>query len=190
LLRTHATYFEDLEQRKEDLAQGAWSTDMKNAGHTPTTKFESLNVAATQEQSELLDVEEKSTLVMRRVWRFVDGTPTAIESSVFPQWLIGELPRLASPEVIQKGTTAWLDENGYPMTIHQDYISARPHTKPEKQFFESSPGVVSIVRRRVSFETLKDNKRGRPLRVMDTVYRSDMNEIVYDITDHKSKPEK
>jgi GntR family transcriptional regulator len=183
LLQVHATYFEDLDHRAGVTTQGAWSTDVLNAGRKPTTRFESVNVPADPDVAELLEVDPGATLVMRRAWRYVDGIPTAIEASVFPPWLVEEFPQLAVPKVIQQGTTSWLAEQGHPMHFHRDFISARPPNRDEARFFEPPPGVCSLVRRRVSY----DEPGGQVLRVMDTIYRSDMSEVVYDVPGRGNK---
>jgi DNA-binding GntR family transcriptional regulator len=54
---------------------------------------------------------------------------------------------------------------------------ARPFSREEANFFEAPPGVMALVRTRVSFEEAD----GRVVRYMETVYRSDMHEVVYDV---------
>jgi GntR family transcriptional regulator len=177
LLTIYATHTEDLDRREGITAQDSWSTDVLAAGHHPQQRFECLNVPATLEVAEVLGVETGDPLVMRRCWRTVDGQPASIETGLFPGWLVKKLPELASPHDIKQGTTSFVAELGHPMTFHQDHLSARPFTREESHFFEAPPGVVGLVRSRRSF----DEPGGRVLRHMDTVYRSDTHEVVYDV---------
>jgi GntR family transcriptional regulator len=178
LLRIYATHTEDLDRREGITAQDSWSTDVLEQGRTPSQRFECLNVPASADLAELLGVETESTLVMRRCWRSVDGIPASIESSVFPAWLVAEVPLLSSPHDIAQGTTSYLAESGRPMHWHEDRISSRQPTREEGSFFEAPSGVSALVRLRISFD---EPDHGRVLRVMETAYRSDMHEIVYDV---------
>lgn len=177
LLTINATHTEDLDRRKGITAQDSWSTDVLGAGRQPHQRFECLNVPATTEVAALLGVEVGEALVMRRCWRSVDGTPASTETSLFPRWLVEELPGLASPHDIDQGTTSYVAEHGHPMTFHRDHLSARPFRREESHFFEAPPGVVGLIRSRVSF----NEPGGRVLRYMETVYRSDMHEVIYDV---------
>lgn len=177
LLVIAATHTEDLDRRQGISAQDSWSTDVLAAGRQPAQRFECLNVPATKQQAELLGVETGATLVMRRCWRSVDGQPASIEASVFPHWLVEKLPDLASPHDIAQGTTSYVSDNGYPMRWHQDRLSARPFLREEAAFFEAPVGVSALLRVRISYE----NPGGRILRIMDTVYRSDLHEVVYEV---------
>jgi GntR family transcriptional regulator len=173
----YATYTEDLDRREGITTQDSWSTDVLDSGRQPHQRLECLNVPATPEVAKILAVEPDEALVMRRLWRSVDGIPASIETSLFPRWLVDELPELASPHDIAQGTTSYVAEHGHLMTLHQDHLSARPFTREEANFFDAPPGVMALVRTRVSFE----EPGGLVLRHMDTVYRSDMHEIVYDV---------
>jgi GntR family transcriptional regulator len=177
LLSIYATHTEDLDRRRGITAQDAWSSDVLDAGRQPHQRFECLNVPARPDVAEVLGVEPDEALVMRRCWRSVDGTPASIETGLFPAWLVAELPELASPHDIAQGTTLFVSENGHPMTLHQDHLSARPFTREEANFFEAPPGVQGLIRIRVSFEA----PEGPVLRYMETVYRSDLHEVVYDV---------
>jgi GntR family transcriptional regulator len=177
LLSIYATHTEDLDRREVITAQDAWSSDVIDAGRQPHQRFECLNVPAKPDVAEVLGVEPDEALVMRRLWRSVDGIPASIETGLFPRWLVEELPALASPHDIAEGTTLYVSQHGHPMTLHRDHLSARPFTREEANFFEAPPGVMALVRTRVSYE----EPGGRVLRYMDTVYRSDMHEVVYDV---------
>jgi GntR family transcriptional regulator len=177
LLSIYATHTEDLDRREGITAQDSWSTDVIDAGRQPHQRFECLNVPAGADVAKVLGVEPGDALVMRRCWRSVDSTPASIETGLFPRWLVEELPALASPHDIAQGTTSYVAEHGHPMTIHQDHLSARPFTREEANFFEAPPGVAGLIRTRLSF----DEPGGRVLRYMETVYRSDMHEVVYDV---------
>jgi GntR family transcriptional regulator len=177
LLTIYATHTEDLDRRAGVTSQDSWSTDVMEAGRTPSQRFECLNVSASADVAKTLGVEPGSPLIMRRCWRSVDGKAASIESSLFPRWLVEQVPDLASPHDIAQGTTSYLAENGHPMQWHQDRLSARPPTAEEAQFFEAPPGVSALVRTRYSF----DQRKGRVLRIMETVYRSDVHEVVYDV---------
>lgn len=177
LLTINATHTEDLDRREGITAQDSWSTDVLGAGRQPHQRFECGVVPATGELAELLGVDVDEALTMRRCWRSIDGTPASVETSLFPRWLVEKLPRLGEPHDISQGTTSYVAEQGHPMTFHQDHLSARPFTREEALFFEAPPGVVGLIRARVSF----DEPRGRVLRYTPTVYRSDLHEIVYDV---------
>lgn len=177
LLSIYATHTEDLDRREGITAQDSWSTDVKEAGRQPHQRFECLNWPVSTELAGVLGVDRDDALVMRRCWREVDGIPASTETSWFPRWLVDEVPGLASPHDIDMGTTLYVAQHGHPMTFHQDHLSARPFIREEAQFFEAPPGVVGLIRTRASF----DKPGGRVLRYMDTVYRSDMHEVIYDV---------
>ncbi|WP_165615946.1 GntR family transcriptional regulator [Parafrankia irregularis] len=177
LLTIYATHSEDLDRREGITAQDSWMTDVLEAMRRPSQRFECLNVPATADQATLLDVEPNAPLVMRRCWRSVDDVPASIEASIFPRWLVDEIPELASPHDISQGTTSFVAERGHPMRLHRDYLSGRPLTAVESGFFEAPAGVFALIRQRVSYET----PGGRVLRVTETVYRSDMHRVVYDV---------
>lgn len=183
LLSIFATHTEDLDRREGITAQDSWSTDVIEAGRSPGQRFECLNVPATGDMATLFGVNADDALVMRRCWRSVDGVPASIETSLFPPWLVDLLPRLASPHDIAQGTTSYVAEQGHPMLFHQDHLSARPFSRDEGQFFEAPPGVVALVRQRTSY----DKAGGRVLRFMETSYRSDMHEVVYDVLGRGNK---
>jgi GntR family transcriptional regulator len=177
LLSIYATHTEDLDRRAGITAQDSWSTDVLEAGRTPAQRFECLIVPATPEVAETLGVSRDDALVMRRCWRTVDGAPASVETSLFPSWLVEELPQLASPRDIAQGTTSYIAENGRLMSFHQDHLSARPFTREESQFFEAPPGVSALLRTRLSFS----EPGSQVLRLTETVYRSDLHEVVYDV---------
>lgn len=183
LLRISATHTEDLDRRAGITAQDSWSTDVLEAGHTPSQRFECLMVPANNEDAELLGVAPGDPLVMRRCWRSVDGKPASIEASIFPQWLVQEIPLLASPHDISSGTTLYVSEHGHPMEWHRDILSSRAPTREELTWFGTPPGVSVLVRRRISYESAG----GRVLRIMNTIYRSDMHEVVYDVRGRGNK---
>jgi GntR family transcriptional regulator len=176
LIRINATRTEDLDRRQGVVAQDSWSTDILDAGRTPAQRFECLIVTAGKRAAEHLGCAADDALIMRRCWRTIDGIPAAVETSVFPQWLVQELPHLAHPQDIPQGTTSYLADNGYPSLHHRDSVSARPFTRDEATFFDSAPGLGALVRVR-----LTSASDGRALRLMDSVYRSDMTEVVYDV---------
>jgi GntR family transcriptional regulator len=102
--------------------------------------------------------------------------PASIETSYFPRWLVTELPRLAEPHDIDEGTTLWVSENGHPMVWHDDVVLARGLNRDEVMFFGASTALGALVRTRVSF-----GSDGRVLRLMDSVYRSDMYQLRFGI---------
>lgn len=177
LLRINATHTEDLDRRKGITAQDSWSTDVLAAGRAPAQRFECLNVPAAKEIAALMDIAEGDPMVMRRCWRTVDGTPASVESALYPAWLVAEVPLLASPHDITQGTTSYLADQGHPMLWHEDRLSSRPPTREEASWFEAPASVSVLVRFRISF----DVPGGRVMRAMETAYRSDMHEVVYDV---------
>lgn len=177
LLRINATHTEDLDRRRGITAQDSWSTDVLAAGRTPSQRFECLNVPATESIARLMGIEKDDPMVMRRCWRSVDGTPASVEAAVYPAWLVAEVPLLASPHDIAQGTTSYLADQGHPMLWHEDRVSARPPTREEASWFEAPGSVSVLVRFRISY----DAPGGRVLRAMETGYRSDMHEVVYDV---------
>jgi GntR family transcriptional regulator len=176
-LRINATHTEDLDRREGVTSQDSWSTDVLDAGRTPSQRFEALIVPASREYAEIFGVDVDSSLVLRRCWRAVDDLPASIESGYYPEWLVNEIPALAKPHDIAQGTTSYLAEQGHPMLWHEDHISARPPHREEIDFFRPPIGMSVLVRLRISY----NRRGGRVLRIMETAYRSDMHEIVYDV---------
>ncbi|MBN1171800.1 MAG: GntR family transcriptional regulator [Micromonosporaceae bacterium] len=177
VLRINATQTEDLDHRDGVTSQDSWSTDVLAADRVPSQDFECLIVPASEQYARLFEVEVDSPLVLRRCWRSVDGCAASIESGYYPPLVTGALPRLALPHDIDQGTTSYMAENGYPMLWHQDLISARPPRPEEINFFRPPVSVSILVRLRISYA----DRGERVLRIMETAYRSDLHEIVYDV---------
>lgn len=177
LIRISATHTEDLAVRAAWPTQDSWSTDIIRAGRRPTQRFECLMVAAGDAEASILHVAPGDPLVMRRCWRSVDGVPASIEASVFPKWLVDELPALALPHDIAEGTTMYVSRMGHPMRLHRDVMSARPPSREEVAFFGVHPAMPSLIRVRTSYE----QSSAPPLRIMTSAYRSDLHEISYDV---------
>lgn len=176
-LRINATQTEDLDRRAGVTSQDSWSTDVLAAGRKPGQEFECKIVPAGVRHADLFEVQVDSPLVLRQCWRSVDGIAASVESGYYPQWLTVAVPELALPHDIVQGTTSFLAEQGYPMLWHQDHLSARPPTREEIDFFRPPVGMSVLVRLRISY----DRRGGRVLRIMETAYRSDMHEVVYDV---------
>lgn len=176
-LRINATQTEDLDRRAGVTSQDSWSTDVLAAGRVPSQDFECKIVPAGRQHGTLFGVEVDSPLVLRRCWRSVDGLPASIESGYYPHWLTTLLPALALPHDIVQGTTSYMADQGYPMLWHEDHLSARPPSREEIGFFHPPIGMSVLVRLRISY----DKRGGRVLRIMETAYRSDLHEVVYDV---------
>lgn len=182
ILTLHATLTEDLDLRTTATAQDAWASEVTAAGRVPSQKFECLLVAASAEDAEVLNVEVGSSLVMRRCWRSVDDQPASIESSLYPRWLVDEVPDLASPTDIAIGTTLLLAQQGFPVSWHRDTVRARAATPDEGAWLGAIPGTPVLDRRRTSWsEGNGPGGRGRIIRTTVTVYRSDVHDLAYEI---------
>jgi len=177
LITINATLTEDLDRRRGIVAQDSWMTDIKEAGHDPQQEFQLLIVSATDDQAKILGLEPGAELTVRRCLRTVDGIPASIETSMFPGWLVDEIPRLRAPHDIAQGTTSYVADMGHPMEIHDDFTSCRPFTRDEENFFDPPDGVQALIRERVSYE----HRGGRVLRLMETVYRGDMHRVRHEV---------
>lgn len=177
LITINATLTEDLGRRTGIVAQDSWSTDIKEAGHKPEQGFGLSIVPATAEQAKIFGVDPGSELTVRCCKRTVDGVPASIETSMFPDWLVAEIPRLRAPFDIDQGTTSYVADQGHPLELHLDYTSCRPFTRTEENFFDPPDGVQALVRERVSYE----HRNGRVLRLMETVYRGDMHRVLHEV---------
>ena len=167
------TRTEELTHRREQLhfAADSWATDMRQAGRTPSWRFELLKVRADANIAAILDVEPGMVLTQRCSYRSLDGRPSTVEKSYFPTWLVRQLPRLDEPDDIPEGTTYYLAEHGFPLLDHVLELESTPVTEEDNEFLRQPSNVWVVRTRKITYESPEQGSRA--LRVMDTVYRAD-----------------
>jgi GntR family transcriptional regulator len=166
----NATKSEDLSNPDRNSSWDNFQNDVKGSGEQ---RFECLNTLADRTQAEHFGVEFEAPLILRRCWRYVRGIPSSVESAWYPEWLVQALPKLAVARDIPEGTTKYMADNGYPIGWSEVLYSGRPFVDLEEDFFDAPLGVFALIQFRIAL----DHREGRKLRLVETVYRTDMHII-------------
>ncbi|KWX04626.1 hypothetical protein TH66_00205 [Carbonactinospora thermoautotrophica] len=180
-VRDHAvlTYWatrSEAAERRASSTTDAYVTDVREAGRTPSQRFEMRIVQASPGVAERLWVNEGDAVVLRRCLRSVDGTPWSIQDSYYPMD-IAQGTELMSPGDIARGTIRVLAELGYHEVGFLDELIARMPNPDEASFFQVSAGVPVLVNVRTAYTT------ERPVRITETIFAGDRNRVVYELGD-------
>ncbi len=126
-----------------------------------------------------LNIEEGSSVVIRHQQRFVDGSPSSLQTSYYPMEFVErgavELLQAAS---IEGGATKYL---GKTIDIRQvgyrDRLTVRPPNHGEIAFFKvpDDNSVLMVVTHRTAY-----GEGAKPIRFTATIYPADRNHFVID----------
>ena len=174
-LTFHASYAE--QPGKPRPESDAWFTEVQQQGLTPTQDLECRNITLPDDVALRLGEPEGSPGVLRRCIRYVNGHPSSIQDSYYPNWLADEVPELRSPTDIPIGTTILLAERGHVQVGYLDHNSARMPTPDEADLLQIGPGTPVLVKVRTACTT------DRVVRVTVEVMVGDTNRVEYEIGD-------
>jgi GntR family transcriptional regulator len=155
----------------------AWFGEVAAQGYEPSQAFETRIEMLSAELAERLGVDADSEAALRRCIRSVNGEPSSIQDTYYPQDLCDEVPELRSARDIPQGTTRLLADRGYPQLAVADEITA----------MMPAPVHVALLNLPLGTPVLHYIRTGyaatRPVRVSVHILRGDSNRLVYTLGD-------
>jgi GntR family transcriptional regulator len=163
-------------------SENPWLIAVRHAGRVASRRSDCLIRAAATEHATALRIEPGEPLVVHRSWWLVDSQPALIESTYFPRRVVDTVPDLATPNTASSGDSiqeirSALAHAGYVIGWYRDRLSARPPTPEELEFLRTPPGVGVLAVTRACGQQRDEP----PVHLTETIYRSDLHEIVYEI---------
>jgi GntR family transcriptional regulator len=155
----------------------SWHNDVRAQGLEPSADFECRLVRLTPEQADHLRLDGPGPAVLRRCIRYVNGKPSSIQDSYYPEWVVDKVPELRSPDDIAQGTTRLLAERGYRQTGYLDTTSARMATPDEAAVLGIGSGTPVLIKTRVACTA------ERVVRLTIEIMRGDANAVEHEIGD-------
>ncbi|GAA3372175.1 hypothetical protein GCM10017744_102620 [Streptomyces antimycoticus] len=129
---------------------------------------------ATEDVARWLKINPRDNVVARRRLRWVDGEPSQIADSYFPEWAAEGTPLLEERDVTMPGGI--LAATGNPQRFFRDELTTRMPTPEEEQRMDLPPGTP--VCQHVRIGLLADRT---PVRAMVTICPGDRHVIVYEM---------
>ncbi len=173
MLTYHAARAEAAD-RPNDWTTDAYLTEVSQQGRKPSQTFDMRVVPATATVAQRLSVEEGEPVVVRRVFRRVDGEPWSVQDSSYPMDIAQECGLLV-PQDIPRGTVRVMAEHGYVEVGYVDEITARMPTPDEARTLDLGTGVPVLVYVRTA------HTKDRPVRLTETIFPGDRNRLVYEL---------
>ncbi len=173
MLTYHAARAEAAD-RPNDWTTDAYFTEVGQQGRKPSQTFDMRVAPATATIAQRLGVEEGDLVVVRRVFRRVDGEPWSVQDSSYPMDIAQECGLLV-PQDIPRGTVRVMAEHGYVEVGYVDEITARMPTPDESRTLDLGTGVPVLVYVRTA------HTKDRPLRLTETTFPGDRNRLVYEL---------
>jgi GntR family transcriptional regulator len=147
---------------------------IREQGLTPGQVFSCRTERLDAEDAALLAVAPGSQAAVRRCQRSIDGHPSSIQDTFYPDWLAVDVPELLSAVDIPSGTTRLLAERGYRQEAFVDSWVSRMPSPEETGFLQLEPGTGILEWVRTGY--LAD---GRAVRVSRTAFEGDRNTAQY-----------
>jgi GntR family transcriptional regulator len=167
-------------RRHRRAGRSGFNAQVEEQGQTPEQRLlEVAWVPAPREVALRLDVDDESSVVVRRRLFVVDGEPVALCDSYYP----GELAdgtALAEPDRIRGGAYGLIEDPSGPIgrklkrSIH-DLVCRMP-TPQEVEVLELAPGVPVVRILRTVFDT-----HGKAVEVQDSVAAADKHQLRYEV---------
>jgi GntR family transcriptional regulator len=173
MLTYHAARAEAAD-RPNDWTTDAYFTEVGEQGRKPSQTFDMRVTPATATVAQRLGVEEGEPVVVRRMFRRVDGEPWSVQDSSYAMDIAQECGLLV-PHDIPRGTVRVMAEHGYVEVGYVDEITARMPTPDEARTLDLGTGVPVLVYVRTTYT------KDRPLRLTETVFPGDRNRLVYEL---------
>jgi GntR family transcriptional regulator len=173
MLTYHAARAEAAD-RPNDWTTDAYFTEVSQQGRQPSQTFDMRVAQASATIAQRLAVEEGEPVVVRRMFRRVDGEPWSIQDSSYPMDIAQECGLLA-PYDIPRGTVRVMAEHGYVEIGYVDEITARMPTPDEARTLDLEAGVPILVYVRTTYT------KDRPVRLTETIFPGDRNRLVYEL---------
>ncbi|ROO82679.1 DNA-binding GntR family transcriptional regulator [Actinocorallia herbida] len=144
-------------------------------------------VRADPKIAKALDLPVGGRVVVRHQERRLDDyRPWSLQTSFYPMRFADGADRLLDAEDIEEGVIAYLNETlGVVQSSYRDRITARVPDNNEMNFFNlRETGSVVIVHDRFAYDQDK-----KPIRVTNTVYPADRNQLFLDVGDVPGQPQ-
>jgi GntR family transcriptional regulator len=135
---------------------------------------------ARAEVARELRIDEGSTVVSRHQERFIDGSPSSLQTSFYPMEFVqrGAVDLLLAANIQQGGATGYIEEKlGIQQAGYRDRLTVRQPNAGEVAFFKvpDTGSMLVVVTHRTAYA-----RGGQPMRYTITVYASDRNHFVID----------
>jgi len=126
-----------------------------------------------------LGIEQGSTVVSRHQERFIDASPSSLQTSFYPMRFVenGAVNLLLARD-IDLGATKYIEEKlGIKQVGYRDRLTVRPPNAGEVTFFKvpDDGSVLMVVIHRTAY-----SQGVKPIRFTATVYPADRNHFVID----------
>lgn len=166
-------------RRHRQAGDAAFVADAKAAGQQYTVD----NLQVSREKpaervAELLEVDRRKNVVVRRRRYLLDGHPVELAASYIPVDIAGGT-KIEKPDTGPGGIYARMEEQGYTFGPFHEDITARMPTPGEAKELRLSPGVPVLDLVRVAREV-----DGRALEVCETVMAADSFVLSYELPAH------
>jgi GntR family transcriptional regulator len=154
-----------------------WFDTVLAHGAEPSQDFFCYEQPAPEVVAGRLNITVGAAVTVRRCVRKVNGELSSVQDTFYPQWLCQEVPELRSTEDIPIGTTALLEQRGFPSAGVVDEVMPRMPT-PEYAKLLKLPDGTPLLRTLCTVYC----DRG-PLRVTVEHSSGDRNRRVYHLGD-------
>ncbi|MCL2418951.1 MAG: GntR family transcriptional regulator [Conexibacteraceae bacterium] len=165
----------DSRQRRARSTRDAFMSDVTEQGRVGGLHIEVAIVRADATIAAPLELDEGSSVVVRRRVQSVDDEPYATADTYFPLELVKDSP-ITDPDDIPQGANKVLDDLGHAQVRFHDEITTRMPTADEARKLRIGPGTPVASLARVGYDT--DDV---PVRLFITVLPGDRYTVVYDV---------
>ncbi len=115
---------------QSDWMTDAYYTEVRQEGREPSQTFDMRVEPASLSVAQRLRVQEGEAVVVRRMFRFVDGQPWSIQDSSYPIDIAQECGLLV-PHDIPRGTVRTMADHGHVEVGYVDEVTTRMPTPEE-----------------------------------------------------------
>lgn len=161
-------------QRADDPDTGldAWAVDIAAQGRKPSQDVDVDIVRAGDEIGEYLSVDPDDFVVVRRRLRYIDGLPSMLADSYFPESLARGTPLMETGDRVERGGI--LAAIGRPQATWEERIRVRMPTPEETDRLRIPPGTPVARLTRIGWDA-----NGVAIRVMISLVPGNRHELVY-----------
>jgi GntR family transcriptional regulator len=152
----------------------AWSHCVREQGRLPTESIHIEQCLPSPRIAAALQLQPGEEVVIRKRERYVDGAPSALADSYYPESLVRGTPIL-EPYDVQPGVYAILSSRGAGFTRNRDEIGTRMPSREEVTRLKLGPGTPVAEHLRVSY-----TPSNRPVRILLSILPGDRVTIAYE----------
>jgi GntR family transcriptional regulator len=162
--------------RPSDWMTDAYNTEVQQEGRQPSQTFDMRVAPASPSVAHRLRVEEGEAVLVRRMFRFVDGQPWSIQDSSYPMDIAQECGLLV-PHDIPRGTVRVMADRGHVEVGYVDEVTTRMPTPEEARMLDLGTGAPVLIYVRTAYT------KERPVRLTETIFAGDRNRLLYELGD-------